>query len=200
MTCQGWWGVALLAYPIYVFCLTHALSPFCHVPLICSAIIFHFHVTVATPLSYFLYHFCLSSLPSLPIFFICHLIVNLLPLPTLPIFMLPNVCPFILSFLLMFIPFSHSSCILRTAVGFPCFSVPWSCCWDSQGMKVFLYMHTYTSLHWWHSWSTEIKSWHVHIHTHTPPSIELCFALTKCRAGFLGIKLQNLAEKYTVNK
>ena len=101
------------------------LSPFCHVPLICSVIIVHFHVLVATPLSYFLYPFCISVfLPSLPIFFICHLTVSLLPLPTLPIFMLPNLCSFILLFLLTFIPFSHSSCILGTAVGFPCFSIP----------------------------------------------------------------------------
>jgi hypothetical protein len=51
--------------------------------------------------------------------------------------MLPNLCSFILLFLLTFIPFSHSSCILGTAVGFPRFSVPLSCCWDSQTMKVF---------------------------------------------------------------
>lgn len=84
------------------------LSPFCLVPLICSVIIFHFHVTVTTPLSYFITFVYLSSLPSLPNFFICHLIVNLLLLPTLPIFMLPNLCSFILLFLLTFIPFSHS--------------------------------------------------------------------------------------------
>jgi len=40
------------------------LSSFCHVPLICSVIIFHFHVTFATPLSYYLFHLCLSVFPS----------------------------------------------------------------------------------------------------------------------------------------
>jgi hypothetical protein len=40
------------------------LSSFCHVPLICSIIIFHFHVIFATPLSYYLFHFRLSVFPS----------------------------------------------------------------------------------------------------------------------------------------
>jgi hypothetical protein len=33
-----------------------------------------------------------------------------------------------------------------------------------------------------------------------PPSIELCFTLTKFCASFLGIKLLHLAKRYTVNK
>jgi hypothetical protein len=45
------------------------LSSFCHVPLICSVIIFHFHVTFATP--FFFFYFCLSSLPTSPIFLTC---------------------------------------------------------------------------------------------------------------------------------
>lgn len=98
-----------LPCPSYLFCNYFPLSCFnCHTPFL-------------LPLS--LLSICLPYHP-FPFFFIYHLIVSLLPLPTLPIFMLPNLCSFILLFLLTFTPFCHSSCALGTAVGFPCFSVP----------------------------------------------------------------------------
>ena len=153
VTCQGWWGCVFcsligLSHLFLSSVLCMPLSSFCHVRLICCVIIFHSHVTVATPISYYLFHFCLSVFRTIPshFFFICHLIVILLPLPTWPVFMLPNLCSFILLFLLMFIPFSLCSCILATTVGFPCFSVPWSCCWDSQSMKVFPFLCIHTLL------------------------------------------------------
>lgn len=137
----------------------------------------------------------LSYLPSLPFFLICHLIFILLPLPTWPIFMLPNCHSFILLFLLMVIPFCHSSCILGTIVGFPCFSVPWSCCWDSQSMKVFPSMCIHAL-----RFTDGILEAQKQSFESMPPYIKFCFALTTCRASFLGIKLQHLAERDTVDK